>query len=303
MATASATTTEAAAGVRLLRGKPVAAAIVEETRAGVAAFVACYGYTPALAVLTVNPTPEADRYTETLRKQSAAVGLAFERVDLPGGVDAERLRAVLVELNHRPQIAGVLVQMPLPPHLPQAIVIETLDPGKDVDGITPGNAGNLALGLPGLFPSTPLGGIALLAHYAIPLAGRHAVVVGRSNVVGKPLAHLLLRADATVTLAHTKTRDLAALTRAADLLAVAIGQPGFVTPAMVKPGAVVVDFGTNFTGDGLRGDVAPEVAAVASAFTPVPGGTGPVTNAILLRNTLHAAQTTMALRSRLGLRR
>lgn len=299
----STTPVDVAARAQLLRGKPVAAAITAETRAGIAAFVARYGYTPALAVLTVNPTPAADRYTETLRTQAAAVGLAFERVDLPSDVDAERLRGVLVELNHRPQVAGVLVQMPLPPHLPQAIVIETLDPGKDVDGITPGNAGNLTLGLPGLFPSTPLGGIALLKHYAIPLSGARAVVIGRSNVVGKPLAHLLLREDATVTLTHTKTRDLAALTREADLLAVAIGRQGFVTATMVKPGAVVVDFGTNFTADGLRGDVAPDVAAVASALTPVPGGTGPVTNAILLRNTLHAAEATMAVRSHLGLRR
>jgi methylenetetrahydrofolate dehydrogenase (NADP+) / methenyltetrahydrofolate cyclohydrolase len=289
-------------GARLLLGKPVAAAVTDEVRAGVAAFVGQYDYVPALAVVTVDPTEPAQRYTETLKKQSAAVGLAFERVDLPAATDAEALRSRLVELNHRPQIAGVIVQMPLPPHLPQSIVVETLDPGKDVDGITPGNAGNLALGLPGLFPSTPLGGIALLAHYKIPLAGLCAVVVGRSNVVGRPFAQLLLRENATVTIAHSKTRDLATLTRAADLIGVGIGQRAFLTPEMVKPGAIVVDFGTNFTADGLRGDVHPDVAAVASALTPVPGGTGPVTNAILLRNTLHAAETMMALRSYLDVR-
>lgn len=291
----------AASGARMLLGKPVAAAITEEVRAGVAAFVERYGYVPTLAVLTVGPTPAAERYTETLRKQSAAVGLAFERVALDPDSDEAAVRARIVELNHRPQIAGVLVQMPLPAHISPTIVGETLDPYKDVDGITPVNAGNLSLGLPGLFPSTPLGGVALLTHYTISLAGKHAVVVGRSNVVGRPLAQLLLRADATVTIVHSRTDDLADVTRRADILAVAVGRVGFITPEMVKPGVVVVDFGTTFTSDGLRGDVAPEVAAVASAFTPVPGGTGPVTNAILLQNTIRAARETMAVRSHLHL--
>ncbi len=289
------------AGAQMMLGKPVAAAITEEVRADVAAFVEHYGYIPTLAVMTVGPTPAAERYTETLRKQSAAVGLAFERVALDPDADELTVRAQIVELNHRPQIAGVLVQMPLPAHLSPTIVGETLDPYKDVDGITPTNAGNLSLGLPGLFPSTPLGGVALLTHYAISLAGKHAVVVGRSNVVGRPLAQLLLREDATVTIAHSRSSDLADLTRRADILAVAVGRVGFIVPEMVKPGAVVVDFGTNFTADGLHGDVAPEVATVASAFTPVPGGTGPVTNAILLRNTLRAARETMAVRSHLHL--
>jgi methylenetetrahydrofolate dehydrogenase (NADP+) / methenyltetrahydrofolate cyclohydrolase len=289
------------AGCRLLLGKPVAAAITAEVRAGVAAFIARYDVVPALAVMTVGPTPAAERYTETLRKQSAAVGLAFERVALAPDANEATVRARIIDLNHTTTVAGILVQMPLPPHLPPTIVGETLDPFKDVDGITPVNAGNLSLGLPGLFPSTPLGGIALLAHYEIPIAGRHAVVVGRSNVVGRPLAQLLLREDATVTLTHSRTRDLAAQTRAADILAVAIGHVGFITPEMVKPGAVVVDFGTTFVDGGLRGDVAPEVITVASALTPVPGGTGPVTNAILLRNTLRAAEEMMASRQRTGL--
>jgi methylenetetrahydrofolate dehydrogenase (NADP+)/methenyltetrahydrofolate cyclohydrolase len=297
-----ATTAETETGARLLLGKPVAAAITDEVRAGVAAFVGQYDFVPVLAVLTVAPNEAAKRYTNTLERQSAAVGLAFERVDLPEETDADTLRNRIVELNHRPQIAGVIVQMPLPAHLPQSIVIETLDPAKDVDGITPGNAGNLALGLPGLFPSTPLGGIALLKHYGIAMAGMRAVVVGRSNVVGRPFAQLLLREDATVTITHSKTRDLAAHTRAADLLGVAIGHRWHITPEMVKPGAVVVDFGTNFTTEGLRGDVHPDVATVAASLTPVPGGTGPVTNAILLRNTLRAAEATMAIRSYLHLR-
>ncbi len=302
--TAARTTTEQTneTVARLLLGKPVAAAITEDVRAGVGEYVGKFGYVPELAVLTVGPTKPAERYTETLRKQAAVVGLGFERVDLAPDADAETVRGQILELNHRPQTAGILVQMPLPPHLPQTIVGATLDPYKDVDGITPTDAGNLSLGLPGLFPSTPLGGIALLHHYGIPVAGKHAVVVGRSNVVGRPMAQLLLREDATVTIAHSKTRDLAALTRQAEILVVAVGHVAFITPEMVTPGVVVVDFGTTYTDDGLKGDVTPEVAAVASAMTPVPGGTGPVTNAILLRNVLRAAEMTMAVRSHLDLR-
>jgi methylenetetrahydrofolate dehydrogenase (NADP+) / methenyltetrahydrofolate cyclohydrolase len=288
------------AGCRLLLGKPVAAAITEEVRAGVAAFIARYNVVPALAVMTVGPTPAAERYTETLRKQSAAVGLAFERVALDPDADEATVRERIIGLNHTTNVAGILVQMPLPPHLPPTIVGATLDPFKDVDGITPVNAGRLSLGLPGLFPSTPLGGVALLKHYDIPMAGRHAVVVGRSNVVGRPLAQLLLREDATVTITHSRTPNLPVQARAADILAVAIGRVGFITPEMVKPGAVVIDFGTTFTEAGLRGDVVPEVATVAAALTPVPGGTGPVTNAILLRNTLRAAEEMMASRQRSG---
>lgn len=289
------------AGSRLLLGKPVAAAITDEVRAGVARYIERNDVIPALAVMTIGPTPAAERYTETLRKQSAAVGLAFERVSLDADSDEATVRERIMDLNYTSKIAGILVQMPLPAHLPPTIVGETLDPFKDVDGITPMNAGKLSLGLSGLFPSTPLGGIALLKHYHIPMAGMRAVVVGRSNVVGRPLAQLLLREDATVTIAHSRTRDLAALTREADILAVAVGRVGFITREMVRPGAVVVDFGTTFTDAGLRGDAAPDVAEVASSFTPVPGGTGPVTNAILLRNTLRAAEEMMASRHRSGL--
>src|SRR5947209_3163325 len=160
-----------ATACRLLLGKPVAAAITEETRAGVARYVERYGVVPALAVMTIGPTPAAERYTETLRKQSAAVGLAFERIALDEHASEAKVRERIVELNHTSTVAGVLVQMPLPAHLPPTIVGETLDPFKDVDGITPVNAGKLSLGLPGLFPSTPLGGMALLAHYGIAIAG------------------------------------------------------------------------------------------------------------------------------------
>jgi len=277
-------------GARLLLGKPVAASLNAETKTRLAAFVGRHGYAPILAVVSVAATPEATRYTDTLRRGAAAVGFAFERMDLPVETDAAALAAQLRELNGSAQVAGVIVMTPLPPHIPFATVEETLDPRKDVDGVTPANAGRLALGLGGFAPGTPAGGIALLAHYDIPVAGRRAVMVGRSNVVGRPFALLLLHADATVTVAHSRTGNLAAITREADILAVAVGRPGAITPEMVRPGAVVIDFGTNYTADGLRGDVAPEVAAVAGAMAPVPGGTGPVTNAALLRNVLHAAE-------------
>lgn len=277
-------------GARLLLGKPVAERLNAETKTRLAAFVDRHDYAPILAVVSLAATPEASRYTDTLRRGAAAVGFAFERMDLPFESDARALAAQLRELNETAHVAGVIVMTPLPPHIPHAVVEETLDPRKDVDGITPANAGRLALGLGGFAPGTPAGGIALLSHYDVPIAGRRAVMVGRSSVVGRPFAQLLLHAHATVTVAHSRTENLAAVTREADILAVAVGRPGAITPAMVRPGAVVVDFGTNYTAHGLRGDVQPEVAAVVGAMAPVPGGTGPVTNAALLRNVLHAAE-------------
>ncbi len=286
--TTTATTT--ANGACLLSGKPVAAALNAETQARVAVFVGLYGYAPILAAVSVGVTPDGARYMETLRRSAMGVGLAFERRDLPVETTAEALATHLRELNAAVQVAGILVAMPLPAHIPASVVEETLDARKDVDGITPASVGRLTLGLPAFAPATPAGGIALLRHYGVALAGRRAVVVGRSAVVGKPFAQLLLHANATVTIAHSHTPDLAAVTREAELLAVAAGRPGLITPEMVRPGATVIDFGTNYTADGLRGDVAPAVAAVAAAMTPVPGGTGPVTNAVILRNMMVAAE-------------
>lgn len=283
-------TSAAPPGARLLLGKPVAESLNAATRTRLAAFVARHEYAPILAAVSVDATPDAMRYADTLRRGAAVVGFAFERVDLPANSDAEALATQLRELNAAAHVAGVIVLSPLPPHIPFAVVEETLDARKDVDGITPVSAGRLALGLDVFAPGTPAGGIALLDHYGILLAGRRAVVVGRSNVVGRPFAQLLLQKHATVTVAHSHTADLAAVTREAEILAVAVGQQGIITPAMVRPGAVVVDFGTNYTKGGLRGDVQPAVAAVVAAITPVPGGTGPVTNAVLLRNVLDAAE-------------
>jgi len=195
-------------------------------------------------------------------------------------------------LNADPRANGIIVQMPLPGHLPASLVIDLLDPAKDVDGIHPLNAGMLMQGLLEAFvPATPAGGMELLKRYDIQLQGKHAVMVGRSNIVGRPMALLLLHQHATVTICHSRTPDLGAVTRDADILAVAVGRPHIVTGDMVKPGAVVIDFGVNVVDDGLQGDVDTEsVAEVAGYITPVPGGTGPMTNAMLLANTLAAAR-------------
>ena len=282
-------------GARLLLGKPVAERLNAETKTRLAAFVDRYDYAPILAVVAVGATPETTRYTDTLRRGAAAVGFAFERMDLPAASDTAALVAQLHELNEAAHVAGVIVMTPLPAHIPLGTVMETLDPRKDVDGITTANAGRLALGLGGFAPGTPTGGMEILRYYDVPIAGRQAVVVGRSNVVGRPFAQLLLHANATVTIAHSHTADLGAITREAEILAVAVGHPGAITPEMVRPGVVVIDFGTSYTENGLRGDVQPDVAAVAGAMTPVPGGTGPVTNAALLRNALRAAEAIHAL--------
>jgi methylenetetrahydrofolate dehydrogenase (NADP+)/methenyltetrahydrofolate cyclohydrolase len=231
-------------------------------------------------------------YSRRIARTCDEVGLRYRPVELADDVDEEALRQALVDLNGEREVAGVLVQMPLPPHLPQSIVIDTLSPAKDIDGITPYHAGRLLLGLESLVPNTPAGGLELLRRYAIPLAGRRAVVVGRSNVVGKPMALLLLKEHCTVTLCHSRTTDLAAVTREADILIVAIGRAGFITAEHIKPGAVVIDFGINVLPDGqIVGDVDYGAAReVAGAITPVPGGTGLVTNALLARNCLIAAQ-------------
>jgi len=211
------------------------------------------------------------------------------RVDPKGGDAA--MRAALHELNENDAVHGVIVMLPLPAPLTSATVAEQLDPEKDVDGITSTNVGRLALGLPGLYPCTPLGGIELLKRSGVTLAGAEAVVVGRSAIVGKPLALMLIAEHATVTVCHTRTRDPAAVYGRADLLCAATGKPGLITQEMVKPGATVIDFGTTPGPDGtLLGDVAPEVVGVAGRLSPIPGGTELMTTAMLLRNTVEAAR-------------
>lgn len=248
------------------------------------------GTAPRLATLLVGDDPAAMAYRASIERTFGRVEIDHSRTELPGDVSPELFLDALRELNKDPEITAILVLMPLPDHLDPHLVLENLSPLKDVDGITPTNAGRLHLGLPSLQPSTPAGGLALLDHYGVTLDGAQIAVVGRSNVVGRPLATLLSHRNATVTLCHTHTADLAAETRRADVVCVAAGHAGLITADMVSSGAVVIDFGVNVTADdNLVGDADFEgLQGIAGAITPVPGGTGPVTALTLARNTLAA---------------
>lgn len=247
------------------------------------------GRPPVLVTLAADPSPAADAYRTSIGKTMKRVEIEHRPLDLPSGSTDVDLANTLHELGLDPEITGVLVLMPLPARIDKGIVSELLDPLKDVDGVTVINAGRLHLGLPCLAPSTPNGGVALLDHYRIPIDGANVVVIGRSNVVGRPLAALLQRRNATVTVCHSGTRDLAAFTREADIVALAMGQPGFLTPDLIRPGATVLDFGINVIGDRITGDASFDaLCGVAGAITPVPGGTGPITALMLARNTIAA---------------
>jgi methylenetetrahydrofolate dehydrogenase (NADP+) / methenyltetrahydrofolate cyclohydrolase len=269
----------------LMRGAPLA----ERVRAEVAEAVRELGEL-TLATIIVGDDPASHVYVT--RKHEAALEAGIRSLDarLPEETPEEELVALVQRLNRDDAVDGILVQLPLPPHIDEARVIRTVDPLKDVDGFHPENAGNLYLGRPTLVPATPVGVLALLKEHEVPLAGADAVVVGRSAIVGKPAAHLLLQENATVTICHSRTQDLAAETRRADVLVVAVGAAGVVTADMVKPGAAVVDVGINRTEAGIAGDVDAGVAEVAGWLTPVPGGVGPMTIAMLLRNTVLAAR-------------
>ena len=273
----------------LLRGAPIARKLRAEVLASAALLRQQAGTVPTLATVLVGHHPSAEAYRQSIQRSAVAVDIVHRPVSLPFETTADQLVDELQRLNADPTVTGILILTPLPAHLPAELVLEHLSPLKDVDGITPTNAGRLHLGLPSLRPSTPQGGLEILDYYGIDLEGRHAVIVGRSNVVGRPLATLLSLRDATVTICHRRTRDLATHTRRADVLAVAAGHPGLITGEMVKRGAVVLDFGVNVVDHRLTGDAdATSVAEVASALTPVPGGTGPVTTAALARNTIAA---------------
>lgn len=275
----------------ILDGRPVANRILEEVAAGSAELTRLRGRPPALVAVGVGDDPATRSYFRSIGRLAEKAAIRFEARYLPADTPLAGLLAELDRLNTDPMVDGILVQMPLPAHLDAARVAEALDPQKDVDGVTPDNAGRLFLGRPRLLPSTPAGGLEVLRAYNIPIEGRRAVVVGRSNILGKPLALMLLAENATVTVCHTRTRNLAEVTREAELLCVGAGRPRLITADMVRPGAVVLDFGTNWTERGLVGDVEFEaVRQVAGAITPVPGGIGPVTTAVLLRNTLRAAR-------------
>jgi methylenetetrahydrofolate dehydrogenase (NADP+) / methenyltetrahydrofolate cyclohydrolase len=243
-----------------------------------------------LATVLVGDDAASALYIASKHKAAEEVGIRPLDHRLPGDVSEDELVELVAELSRDDRVDGVLPQLPLPAHVDEARVIGAVDPVKDVDGFHPLNAGRLYLGRPTLVPATPLGIMALLEEYEVPLAGAEAVVVGRSQIVGKPVAHLLLQANATVTLCHSRTRDLVAHTARADVLVAAAGTVGLVRADMVKEGAAVIDVGQNKTESGLVGDVEPEAAERAGLITPVPGGVGPMTIAMLLRNTVRAAR-------------
>jgi len=243
-----------------------------------------------LTTVQVGEDPASTVYIRRKHEAAGEAVIASTDLKLPEDISQEALVAALELLNADDQVDGILVQLPLPKHLDDAAAVLAIDPVKDVDGVHPFNAGQLYLGRPTLVPATPLGIMALLAEYSVELDGARAVVVGRSDIVGKPIAHLLLQANATVTICHSHTADLERHTLDADVLVVAAGVPGFVSPDMVKSGAAVVDVGINRTEAGLVGDVDPGAAAVAHFLTPVPGGVGPMTIAMVLANTVRAAR-------------
>lgn len=277
---------------RIIDGKAHAAALRAELKSAVAALVAS-GIRPGLAVVMVGDNPASSTYVRNKIRACEEAGIVSELHEFPAESDEAALIGKLGELNANPAIHGVLVQLPLPPAMDERRVLAAVAPAKDVDGFHVHSAGALLVGSPNFVPCTPSGIMVLLEKEGIPIAGRHAVVVGRSNIVGKPAALLLLQKDATVTICHSRTPDLPAVTRSADILVVAVGRPGLIRAGMVKPGACVIDVGTNRTANGkLCGDVAfEEVRAVAGWITPVPGGVGPMTVAMLLANTLQAAGT------------
>jgi methylenetetrahydrofolate dehydrogenase (NADP+)/methenyltetrahydrofolate cyclohydrolase len=269
----------------LIKGKPIA----ERIRAQVAEDVAAIGHIGLVTVL-VGDDPATDVYIRLKHTAAVAAGIDATDLRLPEETTESELLAKVEELDADPQVDAILVQLPLPKQIDEAKVIRALAPAKDVDGFHPINAGQLYLGEPTLVPATPRGVMAMLAEHEVELSGAHAVVIGRSAIVGKPMAHLLLQQNATVTICHSRTKDLARHTLEADVLVAAVGVPGMVTPDMVKPGGVVIDVGINRTDDGIVGDVDPGAADVAGYLTPVPGGVGPMTIACLLENAVRCAR-------------
>src|SRR3954470_5198248 len=271
----------------IIDGKAVAARVRERVKREVEELPV----TPGLATVLVGDDPASEMYVRMKREDSAQVGIQSFHHEPRGDVSEEELAALLEELNDDERVHGILLQLPLPDHLDDAAMTALIDPVKDVDGLHPVNAGLLLQGREGMVPCTPAGVMVLLEHAKAELEGARATVLGRSQLVGKPVAALLLAANATVTQCHSRTRDLAAVCREADVLVAAVGQPKLVTADMVGEGAVVIDVGTNRSDDGLTGDVDFEaVTEKVRAITPVPGGVGPMTRAMLLSNTVKAAR-------------
>ncbi|MES3091000.1 bifunctional methylenetetrahydrofolate dehydrogenase/methenyltetrahydrofolate cyclohydrolase FolD [Sphingomonas aerolata] len=274
----------------IIDGKAFAAGLRARIATGVTAFAAAAGRAPGLAVVLVGEDPASNVYVRSKGKATREAGMVSIEHRLPADVGAEALLALVADLNADPTIDGILVQLPLPKHIDEQAVIAAIDPDKDVDGFHPINAGRLATGSAGFVPCTPLGCVMLLKSVVPNLSGMEAVVVGRSNIVGKPMAQLLLRESCTVTVVHSRTRDVRAHVGAADIVVAAVGIPEMIKGDWLKPGATVIDVGINRTEAGLVGDVDfASAVTVAGAITPVPGGVGPMTIACLLRNTLVSA--------------
>lgn len=278
--------------MKLINGKEIAAAVRAELKADCATFVAKHGYAPGLAVVIVGEDPASQIYVSNKARACEEVGFCSEVHRLPAGTEQAALNALIDRLNADSRIHGILVQLPLPAHLDAEEVTLRIDPRKDVDAFHPFNVGRILLGDPIFLPCTPAGVMELLRRSGIDPSGKRCVVIGRSNIVGKPMAMLLLAANGTVTVCHSRTVGLADITREADILVSAVGRANFVTADMVKPGAVVIDVGMNRDASGkLVGDVDfPSVSPLCSFITPVPGGVGPMTITMLLRNTLVAAE-------------
>jgi methylenetetrahydrofolate dehydrogenase (NADP+) / methenyltetrahydrofolate cyclohydrolase len=277
---------------QIISGKAISETIKSELQAQVAKLVE-QGIKPGLAVIIVGENPASQVYVRNKARTCIQLGMHSEIHELPESTSEEALLQLIADLNQNQSIHGILVQLPLPKHIHEQHVLDAIDPGKDVDGFHPVQVGNMVIGNRSYLPCTPNGVIELLKRSNIEIAGKHAVVVGRSNIVGKPVAMLLLRENATVTICHSRTADLAAITKQADILVVAIGRAEAITAEHIKPGAVVIDVGINRTEDGrLVGDVDfASAQAVSSHITPVPGGVGPMTITMLMFNTLDAART------------
>jgi methylenetetrahydrofolate dehydrogenase (NADP+)/methenyltetrahydrofolate cyclohydrolase len=297
---------------KILDGVAIAAAIKQEVAEEVK-LLAAQGIRPGLAAVLVGNLAGSEIYVRSKVQTCADLGIFSELITPPATVTTEEMLDLVAGLNYRDEIDGILIQLPLPAQVDAKAVLDAVAPSKDVDGLHPVNAGRLQAGRPALAPCTPAGVIEILKRSGIPIAGQHAVVVGRSDIVGKPAAMLLLHQNATVTICHSKTRDLATVTRQADILVAAIGRAGFITGEMVKPGATIIDVGINriasreefdrfFLGNAKReaafakrgstivGDVHPKAFELAGAYTPVPGGVGPLTIAMLMANTVRAAK-------------
>ena len=276
----------------IINGKLVSAEVRARIKEEVAAFSSYTGRAPGLAVIQVGSDPASSVYVRNKHKGCLEVGMNSYEISMPEDVSENDLINKITELNKDPSVDGMLVQLPLPKHISEERVINAIDEAKDVDAFKPANVGKIMLGSYDLLPCTPAGVMELLKYYGVSVEGKRCAVIGRSNIVGKPMAMLLLEQNGTVTVCHSRTKELAEVTSSSDIVVVAIGRPEFLTANMVKPGAVIIDVGINRLSDGrLVGDVKfDEVAKVASLITPVPGGVGPMTITMLLKNTLTAAK-------------